>query len=44
MAKIWGRPTVELKIALEMNEEEARALESIMSYNIDSFLIYKDFV
>jgi len=38
MARICGRPIVELKIALEMNEEEARALECIMSYDIESFL------
>lgn len=38
MATIWGRPKVELKVALELNEEEAKALEVVMSYNVDQFL------
>ena len=38
MATILGRPKVELKIALELNEEEARALEAIIGYNVNSFL------
>lgn len=38
MAQIWSRPEIKLKIALELNEEEARALEYIASYNIEDLL------
>lgn len=43
MATIWGQPEIKLKIALELNEEEARALNLICEYNIDDLLklLYK---
>lgn len=38
MAHIWGRPDIKLKIALELDETEARALKEILSYDVESFL------
>mgnify|MGYP003385254806 CR=1 FL=1 len=38
MARVWGRPEIKLKIALELDENEARALKEILSYNVESFL------
>lgn len=38
MAIIWGRPTVQLKIAVEFSEAEARALYDIARYDVDAFL------
>lgn len=38
MAQIYGKPEIKLKIALELDEDEARALKEILSYNVESFL------
>lgn len=38
MAHIWGRPDIKLRIALELDETEARALKEILSYDVESFL------
>jgi len=38
MATIWGRPKIDLKIGLELNEEEARALYMLCMFNIEDML------
>ena len=38
MAQLLGRPEIKLKIALELNEEEARALEAILGYDVNNFI------
>jgi hypothetical protein len=38
MAKIAGRPTVELKVTIELTEEEAKALDALFGYSCDAFL------
>lgn len=38
MAQIIGRPNIELRIALELTESEARALDALVGYGDDAFL------
>jgi len=38
MAQIWSRPEIKLKIGLELNEEEARALLLLCEYDKESLL------
>lgn len=38
MAKLLERPTVELRVALILSEEEARALDALVGYGDDAFI------
>ena len=38
MANVYGLPTIELKLTLELDEAEARALFLICDYNHEEFL------
>lgn len=38
MARIEGRPKIDLEVALIINESEARALDALVGYGTDSFL------
>jgi hypothetical protein len=38
MAKVEGRPTLELKIVLVLSEEEAKALDALFGYDQKEFL------
>lgn len=38
MAKIEGRPSLDLKIVLVISEEEARALDALAGYGDDAFI------
>jgi hypothetical protein len=38
MAHIWSRPEIKLKIGLELDEEEARALLILTEYNRDEMI------
>jgi hypothetical protein len=38
MAKIVGRANVELKVVIELTEDEAGALDALFGYDVESFL------
>lgn len=38
MAQIVGKPVIELKITLQLNEAEARALDALVGYGDEKFL------
>lgn len=43
MAKIIGRPIIELNITITLSESEARAMDALVGYGDDAFLeVFKD--
>lgn len=38
MAKIIGKPNIDLKFQFEINEAEARALDALVGYGDDAFI------
>ena len=43
MAKITGKPTIELSLTFTINEKEARALDALVGYGDDAFIkAFKD--
>lgn len=38
MARIIGRADIELRVAIELNESEARALDALVGYGADAFV------
>lgn len=44
MARICGRPTIKLEVTISLSEDEARALDALLGYDVESFLktFYKE--
>jgi hypothetical protein len=43
MASIAAKPTIELKVLIELGEEEVRALDALVGYGDDQFLtVFKE--